>query len=79
MERRRLVGRRYEDYLRNKIVIKLTAEELLWRMVFRDPRYNSLIERRTTCRRKTDKPGGKSLTAMKPVSSFMFMWDLGEE
>jgi hypothetical protein len=79
MERRRLVGRRYEDYLRNKIVIELTAEELLWRMVLRDFRYNSLIERRKGFRRKTDKRAEKSFVAMKPGSSFMFMRGAGEE
>ena len=73
MDQRRLVGRRYEDYLRNKIVIELTVEELLWRRVLCDPRYNSLIERRKSPRRKNDRQLEKPSWTMKAGGSFMFM------
>jgi len=79
MERRRLVGRRYEDYYRNKIFIELTPEELLWRMLLSDPRYNSLIERRKGFRRKSDLEFPKPLDGMQSGSSFVFMGEYWEE
>lgn len=79
MERRRLVGRRYEDYFRNKIFIELTPEELLWRMLFSDSRYNSLIERRKGFRRKSDQEFPTPTEGMQPGSSFLFMKDYWEE
>lgn len=79
MERRRLVGRRYEDYYRNKIFIELTPEELLWRMLLSDPRYNSLIERRKGFRRKSDQEFPRPLDGMQSGCSFLFMKDYWEE
>lgn len=78
MERRRLVGRRYEDYLRNNIVIELTPDEVVWRTVLCDPRYNPLMERRKTVRRKTDLPQEKPFMLLKPECSFTFMEDFME-
>lgn len=54
MERRKWVGRRYEDHIRNDIMIKLTEEENAWRMALGDPRYHQLIERRREIRRTAD-------------------------
>lgn len=73
MERRRLVGRRYEDYLKNDIIIELTAEEHIWRMVILDPRYNALIDRRRNVRRKTDTFLSGQLTIFQPDCSFMLI------
>lgn len=70
MERRILVGRRYEDYLKNKIVFELTGEELLWQMIYSDPRYSPIIERRETVRRKSDAPLREPFTLLQSESSF---------
>lgn len=56
MEKRRLVGRRYEDYLRNGIHIELSREEHLFRMFLADPRYSSQLDRRQHIRRESDRP-----------------------
>jgi len=55
MERRKLIGRRYEDFLRGGISIDLSPEESLVRMVIQDPRYNPLLERRRGPRRMSDQ------------------------
>ena len=65
MERRILVGRRYEDYLKNDIFIVLTGEELLWQIIYSDPRYNPIIERRKNVRRKSDAPLTKPFTFLQ--------------
>ncbi len=56
IKQRRLVGRRFEDYLRNGIHIELTPEERLFRMYFSDPRYASQLDRRRFVRRAADAP-----------------------
>lgn len=78
MEHRRLVGRRYEDYLRNNIVIELTPDEIVWRTVLCDPRYSSLMDRRKTVRRKGDLPREKPFVLLMPGCSFTFMEDFLE-
>ncbi|MCB0264094.1 MAG: hypothetical protein R3C41_05610 [Calditrichia bacterium] len=79
MENRNLVGRRYEDFLRHDIVINLTDEERLWRAIYADPRFNSLVERRTTIRRKTDIPEDNSTPLFHAESSFVFTDDAGDD
>lgn len=54
MERRGLVGRRYEDFLRNQIHFDLTPEEYAWRWGVADPRYAPQLERRKRSRRLTE-------------------------
>ncbi len=76
MEKRSLVGRRYEDYLRNDIHIELTTDELLWRMVLNDPRYNALVERREGPRRKDDDGQQSPMTALNPEGAFLFIQEL---
>lgn len=53
-EKRVLVGRRYEDYLRNGIYIELTPEESLWMMAYNDPRYKVILDRRKISRRESE-------------------------
>ncbi|MFQ5585167.1 MAG: hypothetical protein ACE5GL_12095 [Calditrichia bacterium] len=53
-EKRVLVGRRYEDYLRNGIYIELTPEESLWMMAYNDPRYGVILDRRKMSRRQSE-------------------------
>ena len=72
-DRRRLVGRRYEDYLRNDIVIELSAEEKTWRIVFLDPRYQSLLNRRRKVRRFQDRLPIPPDTGFIPHTSFFLM------
>ena len=76
MERRSLVGRRYEDHLKNNIVIELSQDELLWRMILSDPRYNPLIERRQGPRRKTEAPDRNPLNMLVPEGAFTFIREL---
>lgn len=59
MERRRLFGRRYEDYVRNNVSLELTPEEVSWRIILGDPRYRDLINRRRGLRRRSEKPIGR--------------------
>ncbi|RMH77520.1 MAG: hypothetical protein D6681_20880 [Calditrichaeota bacterium] len=79
MERRRLVGRRYEDYVRNNIIIELTPEEISWKMIIADPRYQPLLDRRRHIRRKSDLPLTRPVTLYTPGCSFFFMTDPFEE
>jgi hypothetical protein len=71
-EHRVLVGRRFEDYLRNGIIIKLTPEEDLWRMIFTDPRYKIILERRKKSRRNSDLPEKKDFNFFKSYTSFVY-------
>ncbi|RMF60526.1 MAG: hypothetical protein D6748_03875 [Calditrichaeota bacterium] len=73
MERRHLVGRRYEDYLRNNIIIQLSAEEHAWRMIILDPRYHPLLERRHHIRRQSDTFIATPLDIFLPDSSFTLL------
>lgn len=70
MERRNLVGRRYVDYLKNNIVIELTGEELLWQIIYSDPRYNPIVERRKSVRRKSDNLSKTPFSILNSESSF---------
>ncbi len=58
-ERRRLVGRRYEDFLRHGIDLELSVEEQVWQALFGDPRFQSLLDRRRTIRRREEQPAGE--------------------
>lgn len=78
MERRRLVGRRYEDYLKNNIIINLTAIEHAWRMILLDPRYNTLVERRKTVKRKSDIILFTPLNIFQPECSIMLLQHFNE-
>ena len=71
-EQRALVGRRFEDYLRNGIMIKLTPEEDLWRMIFTDPRYSVILERRKKVRRDSDLLKTEDYNFFKSYSSFVY-------
>ncbi|NIW97199.1 MAG: hypothetical protein GWN13_02930 [Phycisphaerae bacterium] len=73
MERRKLVGRRYEDYLLNNIVLELSPEERAWRMAISDPRYNPLLERRSGPRRKQDRPISRFFSLFRAECNFLFM------
>ncbi|RMG60848.1 MAG: hypothetical protein D6715_14600 [Calditrichaeota bacterium] len=53
---RRLVGRRYEDFLRNGIGLELSPEEQVWRALFSDPRYQASLDRRRRIRRRDEQP-----------------------
>ncbi len=79
MEQRRLVGRRYEDYIKNEITLELTPEEHCWRMIIHDPRYNQLMERRDAARRTGDLSAEKAINIFEPGSSFVVMRDISEE
>ncbi len=74
--RRRLIGRRYEDYLRNGIVIQLSPEERTWRMAFQDPRYGRLLDRRSHFRRAADKPRPIRLSVLTPQSNIVLLAEL---
>ena len=73
LEKRRLVGRRYEDYIRNDIHINLTPEERTWRMLISDIRYHSLVERRRGARRAGDRPLQRQYDICKPGCSFILL------
>lgn len=77
-ERRQLVGRRYEDFLRNGILIELSPEEHLWRMVFADPRYNSLLDRRKASRRGEERPEEVRFTFFRPTAALNYLTRLLE-
>ncbi|NOX36726.1 MAG: hypothetical protein GXO78_04235 [Calditrichaeota bacterium] len=72
-DRRRLVGRRYEDYLRNDIVIELSPEEKTWRMIFQDPRYQSMLDRRRKVRRIHDRLPLPAESSFTPHTSFFLL------
>ncbi|MGH1362569.1 MAG: hypothetical protein ACRBF0_03370 [Calditrichia bacterium] len=74
-DRRHLVGRRYEDYLNNDIVINLASEEHSWRLIITDPRYKSLLNRRKEARRIQERPKGHYYSLFRSISSFLFMHD----
>ncbi len=75
-DQRRLIGRRYEDYLRNHIVIQLSPEERTWRIAFRDPRYGRLLDRRHHFRRATDQPAPLRLSVLNPQNNIMLLMEL---
>ncbi len=52
---RKLLGRRFLDFLNNNIQLELTAEERLWHSFITDLRYSSLMDRRKNVRRKLEK------------------------
>ena len=74
--RRHLIGRRYEDYLRNGIVIQLSPDERTWRMAFQDPRYGRLLDRRRHFRRVADKPRPIRLSVLNPQSNILLLSEL---
>ncbi len=77
MEKRNLVGRRYEDFLKNGIYIQLTGEERLWQALFADPRFHALIERRKSARRKSDETAGVPIEIFQGQSSVFWMAEAG--
>lgn len=72
MERRRLVGRRFGDFIRNKIKIELSPEEHLIRMLFSDLRYNPLVERRRHVRREAEHPDNIFFVLFQQETSFSY-------
>ncbi len=70
-EKRHLIGRRYEDYLRNNIHIELSPEERTWRMAFNDPRYGRLLDRRRRYRRAADRPRPFKLSVLNPQNNIL--------
>jgi len=73
MEKRNLVGRRYDDYLRNGIDINLSRDEKILRLVFADPRYCTLLDRRKYVRRSSERIEPAEFNFFSSQSSFMFM------
>lgn len=53
--KRKLLGRRFLDFLNNDIQLELTAEERLWHSFITDLRYSTLMDRRKNIRRKEEK------------------------
>ncbi len=53
--KRKLLGRRFLDFLNNNIQLELTEEERLWHCFLTDLRYSALMERRKNIRRKAEK------------------------
>jgi hypothetical protein len=72
MEKRNLVGRRYDDYLRNGIDLNLSQDEKILRIVFADLRYNTLLNRRKNVRRLSERTETAGLNIFSSQSSFMF-------
>jgi hypothetical protein len=70
MPERYLVGRRYEDFLKNGIQLNLTGDEQLWRAMYADPRISPMIERRKVIRRKEDLPPAIGVKFYVPECSF---------
>jgi len=79
MDRRNLVGRRYEDFINNNIHIELTVEEKRWVSLFADPRYFSLIDRRKTARRKVEADARQPFNILNSECSFMWIEDAIDE
>ncbi len=52
--RRKLVGRRFEDFVRHNIFINLTFDEQVWHNFITDSRRSSLLDRRMNIRRRAD-------------------------
>lgn len=77
MEKRNLVGRRYEDFLKNGIYIQLTIEERLWQALFADPRFQALLEQRKTARRKSDETKGEPIRIFLGHCSVFWMAQTG--
>jgi hypothetical protein len=71
MPKRYLVGRRYEDFLKNGIQLNLSGDEQLWRAMYADPRISPLIERRRVVRRKEDLPPNDGVKFYIPECSLM--------
>ncbi len=67
--KRKLVGRRFEDFIRHRISLQLTIDEKIWHNLITDVRYHSLLDRRHRVRRKTDLSGGDLNIAYTPVSA----------
>jgi len=53
--RRILVGRRFEDFIRNGIFFEQSFSEQLWHDTITDLRYQSLIDRRKKRRRASEQ------------------------
>ncbi len=79
MERRGLVGRRYEDFINNNIHFELTEEEKRWVSLFTDQRYSSLIDRRKTARRKVDAEAKPAINFLKSECSLMWIENAVDE
>ncbi len=72
MDRRGLVGRRYEDFLRHGINIDLTPEEYAWRCIVADPRYSPLLERRQKPRRIAEETSSELPEVSRSWVSILF-------
>jgi hypothetical protein len=73
MKERYLVGRRYEDYIRHGIDIRLTEEEVFWRSVYLDTRLQPLIDRRKEIRRQSDQGQVNLFVWLHPQCSFTYL------
>ncbi len=68
-DQRKLVGRRYEDFIKNDISLELTLEEKIWRNTITDMRYQSLMDRRTMVRRETDREQLDENFTFRPITT----------
>ncbi|HFE64028.1 hypothetical protein B1H10_06315 [candidate division KSB1 bacterium 4484_188] len=71
--KRRLVGRRFEDFIRNGILFNLSPAEKVWQDVVTDSRYQPLLDRRTDIRRKTDEKPSSEDQVFKPTTSAFYL------
>jgi hypothetical protein len=68
IEKRKLVGRRYEDFLQNNIFLELPLEEYIWKNLVTDYRYQPALDRRKQIRRKSDNQTNQANMVFMPTS-----------
>ncbi|GAB4369396.1 MAG: hypothetical protein Kow0042_11090 [Calditrichia bacterium] len=76
--RRKLVGRRFSDFLRHGIYLELTRSEKIWHNLITDFRYQYLLDRRNRPRRKGDF-NTNSLGVIYQPLTLVLDWDEADE
>ncbi len=74
-DRRKLIGRRFEDFERHHIPLTLTVYERFWYKLITSSRYQSLLDRRRSPRRREDAEAPALNEIFYPATSVLFFSD----
>ena len=75
-EKRKLVGRRFEDFINHGILLDLTPAEKIWHNFLTDFRYRLILDRRVRIRREEDELPDKADEVFKPQTTGFYYKDI---
>ncbi len=74
--KRKLVGRRFDDFLQHDILLELSTAEKIWHNLITDIRYQSILDRRRLIRRQEEVPNRSGDEIFRPLAALYYYPDI---